>query len=204
MLKFKFSHQKNSIQFKDDQQKNDSYYELRDSIIVPPTPVETPRNTPSPPPEIHSLPKSEPAPPPKLFNSISVQCDPPPPEITPVVHQPAPSILEPPLRRSEPPVTNLTEQQESKLPAPVKKQSKPDRLDMISKESDDLTDSTQLSSTKDSTTLDSSSKLDEDSDSYFSDGAWLLSKSEGQIIQFDQNGNLFIAKIYTNMHILIF
>ena len=52
-----------------------------------------------------------------------------------------------------------------------------------------LTESTQYNSEDASNTTISSksNKKDEDDDSYFSEGAWLLSKSEGQVIPIKQD-----------------
>ena len=156
------------------------------SVLVPPTPIETPRDTPSPQPDTPSESKSDQVLN-KLLKSISIQCDPL------VIPDPVPSIPAPQqesIRKSEPSVINLSEQQESKMPEPVKKQKKPDRLEIVSDDSKNLTESTEYSTSSNntSTLLDSTTKSNYESDSYFSEGAWLLSKSEGQIIQFDQNG----------------
>jgi hypothetical protein len=53
-----------------------------------------------------------------------------------------------------------------------------------------LTESTQYTSEDASSTLSSKSNQidEEEEDSYFSEGAWLLSKSEGQIVPLKQNG----------------
>lgn len=51
----------------------------------------------------------------------------------------------------------------------------------------DLTESTDYTSEQSSTTINSENKSEHDTDSYFSDGAWLLSKSEGQIIPVNHN-----------------
>ena len=52
-----------------------------------------------------------------------------------------------------------------------------------------LTESTQYTSEDASSTLSSkTNQIDDEEDSYFSEGAWLLSKSEGQIVPLKQNG----------------
>ena len=59
-----------------------------------------------------------------------------------------------------------------------------------------LTESTQYNSEDASNTTISSksNKKDDDEDSYFSEGAWLLSKSEGQIIPVKKNSKYFLKK----------
>jgi hypothetical protein len=171
----------------DNLKNNQNHDELKDSVIVPPTPIETPRDTPSPQLDTPAESNSEQVVA-KLLKSISIQCDP----LATSSHIPViTATLQESIRKIEPSVINLSEQQESKIPEPVKKHKKPDRLELISNESKDLTESTEYSTSNNtSTLLDSTTKSNFESDSYFSEGAWLLSKSEGQIIQFDQNGNL--------------
>lgn len=140
---------------------------------MPPTPKETPRQSPSPPPSpsvsftTPQPPPKDPTPPPppqpqyesKKYANSSVQCDPEP--------KPEPKII-------------------IKVPE-VKPQPKPVKQKSIEVSSEtDLTDSTEYTSDELSTTLNTEPSAN--SDSYFSDGAWLMSKSEGQIVQVDQNG----------------
>jgi hypothetical protein len=107
------------------------------------------------------LPPQVPQQPAKLVTSTSVQCDP-----EPIPQLPVPIV-----------------------PEPIKKQK---QIALSSSSESDLTQSTkysssdQLSTTTSSETENDAENEDQD-DSYFSEGAWLLSKSEGQIIQGDQN-----------------
>lgn len=61
-------------------------------------------------------------------------------------------------------------------------------------------ESTYTTSEESSTTLTSEDKSKATSDSYMSDGAWLISKSEGQIIPIDETGKslfLFYNQVVT-------
>ncbi|CAF0840075.1 unnamed protein product [Brachionus calyciflorus] len=133
------------------------------SILIPPTPKETPNPTPEP-PETPSLSEvtppqppqprpispqqpRQPSPPPqKILKSSSVQCDPEPVPIQKIHNQP---LIE-------------------------------------SKSESELTDSSSDFS-ESSTTLETEKIDSETSESYFSDGAWLMSKSEGEIIRHNHN-----------------
>lgn len=82
-------------------------------------------------------------------------------------------------------------------PVVVKKVSKPVQISK-SDSTTDLTESTQYTSDDMSSTITSSKSnlKDDDEDTYFSEGAWLLSKSEGQIIPMRQNGKLIIKILF--------
>lgn len=76
-----------------------------------------------------------------------------------------------------------------KIPTPP-----PQVIDENETTESDLTESSTYTTDKSSTTI-TSEKSDKDTDSYFSDGAWLLSKSEGQIIPIEQDGKQSIISI---------
>jgi len=62
--------------------------------------------------------------------------------------------------------------------------------------SSSLTESTQYTSEDASNTLSTkTNQVDDEEDSYFSEGAWLLSKSEGQIVPLKQNGYFYAIKL---------
>ena len=138
------------------------------SIMIPPTPRETPQPSPEPPktPSISEKtvpiykPSLQPEPPqqqkqrPVLIDS-SIQCDNPEPKI-----DPKPIVIE---KIIEKPIV------------------------VIDSEPELTKSTTTFSTTNASTTIESDKTLSEN-DSYFSDGAWLLSKSEGEIVKFNNNG----------------
>ncbi len=143
---------------------------------MPRTPDETPVRTPSPdnfetPSLSQTIPEKTLSPPPKpLTKSTSIQCDPE------VISKP--EIVEP-IVKIHPKPTLVRQEHEI--------DTSNNQTDTVS---EDLTESTLYTSTieETSTTLSQSStktdcSLPNDGDSYFSEGAWLLSKSEGQIIQ---------------------
>ena len=151
--------------------------------MVPPTPRQTPSPPPlnddeppsvsfiTPPPAPPPAPLPAPLPAPKVYQTTSVQCEPEPvpPKPKPVTPPPAAPKT---LKKSEPTVISMHD-------------------------SGDLTSSTQYSSdvtsSSTSTTIsESTSQNVDEEDSYFSDGAWLMSKSEGQIVQCDNNQTAFV------------
>lgn len=152
-----------------DDEKNFDQVISSKSIMIPPTPRETPQPSPEPPktPSISektpsiSKPYSQPQEQkqrPVLIDS-SIQCDNPEPKL-----DPKPVIIE---KIIEKPVV------------------------VIDSEPELTKSTTSFSTTNTSTTIESDKTLSEN-DSYFSDGAWLMSKSEGEIVKFNNNGIYFI------------
>jgi hypothetical protein len=106
------------------------------------------------------------------IRSTSIQCDP--------VPEPEPIIIHKQVNTEPPAPVQLPP------PPPPPQPNSPKNITIASES--DLTESTKYSSDASSTRLisstssDTSKSDDDENDSYFSDGAWLMSKSEGQII----------------------
>jgi len=133
--------------------------------VIPKTPEETPRNSPSPPSTplasepivfIKNKPKE------KNFVSISIQVE--PERVRPVE---VPKVMPKEVRVPSPPTVKPTESDD-----------------------ESLTESTSYSDDQSTTTH---SKTRDIETSYMSEGAWLISKSEGQIIQLNNNDTGSIA-----------
>lgn len=143
------------------------------SIIVPPTPKETP--TSSPRSEARPIHKEEPVVV-KTLVTTGVQCDPEPKPEPIIIKEPVPIVPEP---RKESPVI-----EKPKSPPVVTK--KDVSIQQTFNETTQLTDSTKYSTDMEASTTTMTTETCEEeeedyNDSYFSDGAWLMSKSEGQI-----------------------
>ena len=159
----------------------DSYEEHPSNIYVPNTPNETPVQTPSPedlgietpsfsdhtpiPKNITPKPSS-PLQPHVITRTTSVQCDPVPESV--------------PVAPSAPIVRQILQPFEPKRN--LEKQDEVDESTTESMTTGDLTVSTQYTSEVTTSTTQNTTRSEEN-ESYFSDGAWLLSKSEGQIIE---------------------
>lgn len=170
---------------------NDRVNGYSDDIIVPPTPRSTP--PPEEPafkdvetPSISLAPKIEPTiqpelvvppPPPspvKNFKTSSTQCDMLPKPETIYVKVPAPVPLIPVNPDPE--------------PVSIKSDSKKTVISSSSTSNKDDSDTSESDTVSPSSShvITDSNKY-EDDETYFSDGAWVLSKSEGQIIQYDND-----------------
>ena len=170
------------------------------TINVPQTPEETPIPTPSPEvtPEASLV---EPAPPqpkplPQQRNLVttSVQCDPEP--VAPITRTRTPPPVAP-VQPVQPPSPQLSTK--SKL-----RKIKVESINIEPTETD-LTASSSNSSNNDlSTTLDTSKSSDIESDSYMSEGAWLMSKSEGQIVFEERKGKQLINQSFKFSIVLTF
>lgn len=187
-----FNSNSNLIKKKDFSTNNDTKQSSA-NIVVPPTP----RATPSPQPidqeeenNNNSIDESFVTPPlpspkqPPVVNVVntSVQCD--------------PIILPPPLPPAPAPI-------EKNQPKKRLDQTKPTLINIISEtlnsNDDDLTESTKYETNSSSTTLSTTTNTEPttttaseiteslNEESYFSDGAWLMSKSEGEIMMNDNN-----------------
>ena len=96
--------------------------------------------------------------------------------------------------------------EQPKHPKKIIRQEPVDSSSDLTSYTNDLTESTQYTSENVSSSTQNTTKseqLDEE-DSYFSDGAWLLSKSEGQIIPNANNGKIIKSfKVLSNYSVKI-